>query len=458
VLVTLIGKEIAGHVRSLRFALTFVLFVVLFLVSFFVLTSEYQERMRWYTLSRNSHRQVLLQLRDLEDKRQQADQLLSSQGIYADRQPQSLSIFVRGLEESVPAHIRTGRYESHLIDARSHRNPLFSLFTDPDYGYLGNIVVSLLALLFLFDAICGEKERSTLKLVLANPVPRDLVVLGKWIGGYLCLAVPFLAALAGGLVYVVATGAILLDGETLTRLLWIAGVSLLYIALFSSLGLLISTLTSRSSTALLVALFTWVGWVLVVPNLAPVVARLAAPVPTRQKISAENAAIDQETLLRLQRVRRTLLGYGRRAQQAGEEIRREGERRKQRVEQFYEEEMQRQVDLGQALSRLSPAASFRYATTELAATGIGFYASFRKSSRRFQDGFREYAEQVASRRRSGQLADHWLQLEEVPDMRLVPARVADAVAAIYLDLLLLGVYTTLFFVGAYARFLRYDVT
>jgi hypothetical protein len=199
-------------------------------------------------------------------------------------------------------------------------------------------------------------------------------------------------------------------------------------------------------------------WVLVVPNLAPVVARLAAPVPTRQKINAENAAIDQETVLQLHRVSRSLLGYGRRAQQAGEEIRREGERRKQRVEQFYEEQMQRQIALGKGLSRLSPAASFRYATTELADTGIGFFASFRRSSKRFQDGFRAYAEEVASQRQSGQLADHWLQLEEVPDIRLTPPRLAESVAAIYPDLLLLGGFTAFCFAAAHARFRRYDVT
>jgi hypothetical protein len=65
---------------------------------------------------------------------------------------------------------------------------------------------------------------------------------------------------------------------------------------------------------------------------------------------------------------------------------------------------------------------------------------------------------VASRHQSGQLPEHWLQLEEVPDLRLPPARLADALAAIHVDLLLLGVFATLFFAGAYARFLRYDVT
>ena len=59
-------------------------------------------------------------------------------------------------------------------------------------------VGSLLAVLFAFDAICGEKERGTLKVMLSNAVPRDLIILSKGIGGYLCLIVPFLVALLAG--------------------------------------------------------------------------------------------------------------------------------------------------------------------------------------------------------------------------------------------------------------------
>ena len=122
---------------------------------------------------------------------------------------------------------------------------MFSLFTTPDYGYIVNIVVSLLSLLFVFDSICGEKERGTLKLLLANSIPRDLVLLSKWIGGYLSLTVPFLVALLAGITYVYITGTIQLSGETLDRLLRIILVSLLYVSLFFTLGMMSSLRTTK---------------------------------------------------------------------------------------------------------------------------------------------------------------------------------------------------------------------
>ena len=59
---------------------------------------------------------------------------------------------------------------------------------------------------------------------------------------------------------------------------------------------------------------------MVIPNLAPVIGRLVAPVPTLQKINAEKEAADQETFLRMQRVSRTMLGYGKKAEQLREKI------------------------------------------------------------------------------------------------------------------------------------------
>ena len=54
---------------------------------------------------------------------------------------------------------------------------------------------------------------------------------------------------------------------------------------------MISTLAHRTSTALLISLLVWICWILVVPNMAPVVARLVAPVPGRQVIDAEKQAL-----------------------------------------------------------------------------------------------------------------------------------------------------------------------
>lgn len=457
-LLELIRKEITVNVLSLRFIVTFVLFFGLILISTFVLTSDYKVRLQAYETSRSAHRDALSKIKAIEDKNQQVNELIFNQGVYADLKPQLLAIFVRGLEGNLPTQVHTARSASRKIDEDFYHNPFFALFSTPDYGYIVNIVVSLLALLFVFDAICGEKERGTLKVMLSNAVPRDLIILSKWIGGYLCLVVPFLVALLAGIAYIQLSGTVSLDAQAIERLIWLIGVSLLYISLFFTIGLFISTLTHRAATALIISLFVWICAILVVPNLAPVIGRLVAPVPTLQKINAEKEAVDQETFLRMQRVSRTMLGYGKKAEQLREKIEQEGNDRKDKLDHFYEEELRTQISISQTLSRISPSASFRYATTELAGTGSGLFLHFKQAYKRFERNFDDYAEEIDDRRDNDQLNDNWLQVDEIPRLKAYAARLDDTLAAISIDLLLMGIYNVVFFMAAYALFLRYDVT
>jgi ABC-type transport system involved in multi-copper enzyme maturation permease subunit len=397
-------------------------------------------------------------MKAIQEKNQQVDELIYNKGVYADLPPQPLSIFVGGLEESLPSQVHMAWFSQRKIDENFYHNPLFALFATPDYSYVVNIVVSLLALLFVFDAICGEKERGTLKLVLANSVPRDLIVLGKWIGGFISLIAPFLVALLTGIAYVYLTGAILFNGEILSRLLWLVGTSLLYISLFFTLGLMISTLTHRPATALIVSLFVWICWILVIPNLAPVIARILYPVPSVQKITAEKLAVDQETNLQMQRVSQTMLNYGNKAQQTMDKIRAKGESRKKKLDLFFQGESNTQIDLSKTLSRLSPASSFRYASTELAHTGVGLFAGFKTAYRRFQENFAEFAEGIDNQRDNNELSDQWFQLDAIPKFKFPVSRLDDTLNGIFVDLLLLGIYNVIFFLGAYVFFLRYDAT
>ena len=387
--------------------------------------------------------------------------LLGGGGVYGDRAPQPLGIFVQGLDENLPSQVNTSLTNSRKIDENFYRNPLFSLFATPDYGYIVNIVVSLLSLLFVFDTICGEKERGTLKLLLANSVPRDLVLLSKWIGGYLSLAIPFLVALLAGITYVYITGTIELEGETLDRVLWIVLVSMLYVSLFSALGSMISTLTYNASTALLVSLFVWISWILVIPNLAPVIAKITSPVPTTQKIQAEKGAVDRETEIRLQRVNRQMLSYGKKAEDMREKIEQEGGNRKKKLDQFYQDKLNAQIELSKNLSRISPSASFTYATTDLAHTGIGLYTSFKRGYNRFEDEFATWANEWDDSYHNNDEKypdENWLQADTLPTFKMHHQRLDDAIEAALMDILLLLVFNVLFFMLSYLFFLRYDVT
>ena len=52
-----------------------------------------------------------------------------------------------------------------------------------------------MGLIFAYDAIAGERERGTLRLVLAQPIGRGQILLAKYISAMACLLVPLILSL-----------------------------------------------------------------------------------------------------------------------------------------------------------------------------------------------------------------------------------------------------------------------
>lgn len=462
----IIKKEIVHNVLSFRFVVTYALLFCLILLAMFLMTSDYRTRFQEYTAAVNKERAQLDKLKKTEDPTQLYNefQRASFTGI---RQPRNLSILARGLDGVLPTEVPGAGFMRFLTsEDRLSKNMLFEIFHAPDFAYVINIIMSLLALLFVFDAICGEKEKGTLKLLLSNSVPRDTVLIGKWVGGYVSVMAPFSVAVLGGVVFIYATGALNSGEDGWTRLGLIFALSLIYISAFFTLGLMISTLTHRTATALLVALLVWICWILVVPNIAPVVARLVAPMPGRQVIEAEKQAIDREAQLLFEGIRKRKV-YG--DQQETERIQQETERRKNKLEEFYNDKMRTQIALSKNLARLSPSASFLFAATRLAGTGPQLSENFQKSRARFQQEhqelrsnlFRTLYESGRAEWTNGRMLvkdTDWFQPNDLPRFRMFAEDVTTSFNQALFDILLLVVFNVLFFMLAFVFFLRYDIT
>jgi len=450
----IIKKEIINNILSFRFAISYVLLFALVLLAVFLMSNEYGTRQREYASISKKERARIDQLQRIEDPRAlfRAFSAVSFNGL---RQPRSASILARGLDDEIPIEVPAyGAIRGLSSAERAGRNALREVFQAPDFVYVVNVVMSLLALLFVFDSICGEKDQGTLKLLLAHSLPRDTLLLGKWVGGYISVAMPFSMAALAGFIYVYASGALNADG--LWRFVLIYGLSLVYISAFFTLGLMISTLAHRTSTALLIALLVWICWILVVPNIAPVVARLVAPVPSRQVIESEKASIDREAQLLLNGIQKRKV-YG--DEKEVERIRSDVAGKMRKLEQFYVERLQVQIELTQNLARLSPSASYLFAATRLAGTGPVLAGYFDQSMARYQDEYGRFRRELyhATIGNNPQDGD-WLRSEDMPRFFITLEKVADSLDAALFDVLLLLVFNALFFMLAYAFFLRYDVT
>jgi ABC-type transport system involved in multi-copper enzyme maturation permease subunit len=360
----------------------------------------------------------------------------------------------------VHIHVSEAQNWSRQASEVFYRNPLFSLFPRPDFASIVASILSLVALFFTFDAVCGEKEGGTLKLMLAAGVSRDRVLLGKWAGATLTLGAPFLLAVGAGVTLFMLMGRAALDGAGLVRVAGMAGLALVYLSLFATLGLGVSTLTGRSSSSLLVCLTVWVGVTFVLPHLLASIGSLVAPAPAFQQIRLQKRAVDLDLRKQVDDLTRQAKGAGlseAEVQRRRDALRQMHEAEKGRIDEGYVRRVDRQTRVSQALSRASPAACLVYAASELADTGLGFYRQTHEAFGIYRRAFHEYAQRLQTEADAGRLGRDWLRPEEAPALTISHRRPEEAFGAAAVDLLVLLLFHAAAFATAYALFLRYDV-
>jgi len=114
-------------------------------------------------------------------------------------------------------------------------------------------LVPLLGLLLGHDLIVGENEERTLRLILAGGISRARLLLGKFLGGCLTLAVPLVLGfiIAGTVIGLAARD------SSIAPFLRLAASGLMLGILFVGIGLLISTFCRTRVQSLVASLLAW---------------------------------------------------------------------------------------------------------------------------------------------------------------------------------------------------------
>lgn len=127
---------------------------------------------------------------------------------------------------------------------------------------LSTFFIPLIGLLLAYDSIAGEAERGTLLLLLAYPVARWHVVLGKFAGHLVLLAGAIVVGFGSAGVVVAATSGLAPGDVAASGFLQLLGSSVLLGAIFLGLGYTISAASSQRSTAAALAIGIWLVMVL----------------------------------------------------------------------------------------------------------------------------------------------------------------------------------------------------
>lgn len=322
---TIVKKELYENLCLLKFRILVILCVLSIVASNVVMLWDYHERQGDYSLNLPRHGETRVIIK-----------------------PSMLSSYCAGLEKIIGRGYDINPKTFLMQPSATIVNPNFfsARFAVPDIAYIVKVLLSLVALLLTFDTLCGEKTRGTLRLVLSNAVPRTQVVLGKIVGNLIAVLVPFSLALLFGMLIIVLAGGVSISTEEVVRIMLFYGGSILYIAIFTLLGIAISAHTDAPGTSLVASLFAWTILVFGIPNVSGTIAQTISPIPSVQ-------ALEEEKLLTY------ALEYGLRAQ-GDETIGKTIHERLRHLENEYRNTLDRHVQIARRLSRISPSSSYVY--------------------------------------------------------------------------------------------------
>ncbi|MBT5587565.1 MAG: ABC transporter permease subunit [Gemmatimonadetes bacterium] len=260
---TLIRKELLGNLLTLRLGVALLFTVGLAVLTTVIGSIDYSRSVERYES-------------ELRDRQTSLEEVT----VYRNVQPRilvpplPLSIFSRGLVQTSGQSVWIDIDYVPLASwpVGSFDNRLMNVLTQIDFTTVVAILLSFLAIVLGFDAICGERERGTLSLVLTNPVARGKIVAAKLIGGIISLWVPFTIAFIICLLIAMANPNWIATGEDWLRLGLLFVLCCLFLAQIFAFSLMVSALAQDASTALIICLFSWlvggVGYISFLPSVS----------------------------------------------------------------------------------------------------------------------------------------------------------------------------------------------
>jgi len=141
-----------------------------------------------------------------------------------------------------------------------------------------SLVGGILAIAISFDTINNERQRGSLKTMLSYPIYRDSIIYGKYLGGLFVIMMVTTITFLGSMGLFITVTNISLTFDTVTRLAVFFGITIVYMAIFLAIGLLLSIVLPSPSTSLLASVIVWLSSIQLIPNVGYAIGQILYPV------------------------------------------------------------------------------------------------------------------------------------------------------------------------------------
>lgn len=461
----IIEKELKEILGSSKFVFTFLVCSILILLTFYVGARNYQINRSQYEAS------VAENIRSMQEV---TDWRMVRHKIFLP--PLPLSSLIGGVSNDIGRNIEiAGMGELVATGSKYNEDPIYAVFRFLDLDFLFQIILSLFAILFTYNAVNGEKEGGTLALTFANPVPRDKYILGKLIGSFAALAVPLLIPMLLGSLLLPALG-VPMTGQDWMKLAFVIFTGFLYFSVFLTLSVFMSIVMKQSSSSFLMMLVIWIMSVVVLPRASVIIAGRAVDVPSVDEINSKKSKFSQQMSEDMFKKMATFKSSGE-AQTAMQEFQKfmsdiqeeNGKKTKENTDKLNEERNNRQLvqqDLAFGISRVSPSACFSLAATNMAGTSLQLINEFTDQATAYQAVFKKFQlEKTGSATGGGVMItirdsgdkEKKINPTELPQFRYNPPEFSKVLGKSIIDLVILVIYNLIFFFGSFIAFLKYDL-
>jgi len=448
----IILKEIADQIKKLRFLLTASATVLLFLIGTLAFLSEYQHRVAEYKSPEQLAESII-------NNKNYKLAFFVQRSIQIDQAPLAIRFCVNGGTDLLPNQFFVGSFWNQEVRTsynKTSENPWIQRISSIDWIFIISVLLSFMALVLSYDAISGEKEVGTLRLVLSYSLSRFQVLAGKFISILVILLIPLFIGQLLSLSLIQLSRSVHLATYDWIRIGIVIILSWIFLATFVWLGLFVSSITHRSATNLVILLFIWVVFVIVIPNCGSSLAKIFYDLPRKEEIYERTERILDAAYKEMQNKDKIVQAKIQvAALQQGAKIRAD-----------YRRQKFNQVKLARFFGRFSPVAVFKYAAESCAAVGLTYHNHLLKQLiiyRHQLDDFILSEEKRLSDNPKGLITYMTLPWKAInvnnfPVFREQPIKILQGLREGLIELMILVFYGILFCVGAFVALLRFDVS
>ena len=462
-------RELYDNLNSLRFTLATVLLLGLMLTNAVVHLREHPKRIQKY------HASVSASLKDLTSRADDSLYELAQQGPgLLHKKPSPLHFCAEGGEAFLSDVVGgaflwsisgglNGFWRLSYPSATPNLTNIRPDVTKVDWVFIIGYVLSLIALLFTFDSVSGERERGTLRLMLANPIPRHTVLTGKFLGALISINIPFTLAVLMNLLVISTSSDVHLGTEIWERLGIIFLIAVLYTCLFIALGLLVSARVQRSAVGLVMLLLAWAIFVVFMPSILATIASGFSSPMTSDELWARRGELYRERWARYDAHLPAESESSKRMRFEGEHVIQEAAEQ-ERLSEAHLAQKIAQVKFARAITRVSPVAIVHHLLEAFAGTGFERHLQFVENTRRYARHFREF---VVNTDRADAESLHIIGVREGMSQKPVsPAAIPKFEDTLSLsrdfntaavDVLLLTLFVIVLLSGTYLAFVRVEI-